>query len=142
MGKYDKMKKAVEQCGGVSVVTLRELREAIGVSRLGPYVLADIASQLHQEGLDYFPAHTLDDNPAPRQWHEVRLVLRDPGSPIYKAMKAIEEPTEDGDTFLSDLGTGAATATAARAEDRLERVRGALQDALAILNEPSNAGPA
>lgn len=142
MGRYEKMKEKVQDSGGVHVVTLGELREAIGISRLGPYVLADIATQLHQEGLDYFPAASLDDNAAPRQWHEVRLVLRDSSSPIYKAMKAIEDPTEDGDAFLVDLGTSAPAATAARAEGRLERVRGALQDAIAILDEPTDAEPA
>ena len=139
MGRYEKMKQAVEAQGGVHVVTLGDLRSAIGVARLGPYVLEDIANQLRQEGLEYFPRLTLDDNPAPRQWHPVRLILANPASPIYKAMKAIEDPTEDGDAFLADLGTSAPVATAARAEQKLQRVRGALQDALAVLDEPDDA---
>ena len=107
--------------------------------RLGPYVLETVADKLHQEGIHFFPNWIIADNKAPRQWQEVRLVELDPNSPIYRAAKAIEDPTEDGDAFLCELATNSATASAARADSQLQRVRGALKDAIAILDEPKDA---
>lgn len=138
MGKYDAMKARVREGGGLAVATLGELREAIGLQRLGPYVLKDVSDTLKREGLDFFPRDTIENNPAPRQWEAVRIVEIDPNSPIYKAMKAIEVPAPDGDVFLISLATQSAAADAARLQSRVQRARGAIEDALAILNEPDD----
>ena len=139
MGNYDEMKVRIKEGGGVAVATLGELREAIHQQRLGPYVLEAVAERLHQEGIEFFPAWVIKDNSAPRQHHSVRLVDLNPSSPIYKAVRAVEDPTDDGDDFLRGLATSSPTATAARIEDQLKRVRGALEDAVAILDEPEDA---
>lgn len=142
MGKYDEQRARIEASGGVTVATLGELRQAIGQARLGPYVLADIAKNLEREGIAYFPADVIDDNKAPRQWEEVRLLFADQNNPIFKALKAITDPTTDGDTFLTTLaGAGNPIADVARLDDRLTRARGAIEDALAILDEPTDATP-
>ncbi|WP_159807755.1 hypothetical protein [Cellulomonas citrea] len=140
MATYDLMKKRIKSSGGVATATLGELREAINQARLGPYVLQDIAKGLEREGIAYFPSVTIDDNKAPRKWEEVRLILADQSNPIYKALRAIEDPNADGDAFLVSLAAaGTPVADVARYEDRLKRTRGALEDALAILDEPSDA---
>jgi len=139
MGDYDDIKKRIKAGGGVTTATLGELREAIQQQRLGPYVLETVAEKLHQEGIDFFPNWIIAGNTAPRQYHQVRLVELNPNSPIYRAAKAIEDPTEDGDAFLCGLATSSATASAARADSQLQRVRGALEDAIAILDEPEDA---
>ena len=142
MGSYDVMKLRIKDGGGVATANLGELREAIKQQRLGPYVLETVAEKLHQEGIDFFPEWVIKENSAPRQHHEVRLVELNPNSPIYRAMKAIQDPTEDGDAFLCGLATSSPAATAARVEGRLKRVRGAIEDAIAILNEPDDADAA
>ena len=141
MGTYDEMKSRIVRHDGVATASLGELRGAIGQARLGPYVLQDIAKGLEREGIAYFPSAVIDHNEAPRQGELVRLVLSDQNSPIYRAMRAIQDPTSDGDKFLASLTVeGSPIADVARFEDQMERTRGALQDALAILNEPSSAG--
>ena len=140
MATYEVMKKRIKAGGGVATATLGELREAIGQARLGPYVLQDIAKGLEREGIAYFPSVMIDGNKAPRKWEEVRLVLADQGNPIYKALRAIEDPNSDGDLFLVSLAaTGTPVADVARFENRMKRARGALEDALAILDEPADA---
>ena len=139
MGDYDAMKKRIKEEGGVATATLGELREAINQQRLGPYVLEAVGERLHQEGIEFFPTWVIKDNNAPRQHHAVRLIELNPNSPIYKAVRAVDDPTGDGDDFLRGLATSSATATAARVENQLKRVRGALADALAILDEPEDA---
>lgn len=139
MGSFDQMKSRIKDAGGVETVTLGELREAISQQRLGPYVLKAVGDGLHQEGIEFFPRWVIEDNVAPRQHHLVRLIALDPSSPIYKAARAVEDPTSDGDDFLRSLATSSPTATAARVEDQLKRVRGALDDAIAILDEPEDA---
>lgn len=139
MGYYDAMKQRIKADGGVTTATLGELRDGIQQARLGPYVLENVAEKLRQEGIDFFPEHVIRDNPAPRQHQEVRLVALDPNGPIFRLMKAIQDPTQDGDDFLRALGAGSSAAGLARLESRLERVRGALEDAVAALDEPDDA---
>jgi len=135
VGDYDDMKDRIKEGNGVAVTTLRELREAINIARLGPYVLQQVSDKLHRAGIDYFPRAVIDTNPAPRQDQEVRLVLQDQSSPIYKALSAIDKPDRDGDAFLVGLATQSPAAEVARLEDQILRAKGALADAQAALDE-------
>lgn len=90
----------------VVVVTLGDLRKAIGYDRLGKYVLDELASSLEGEGLGYFPLDMIDANPEPRQWQEVRVYRR--GKGIGRVIQAITNPTPAGDRVLREnSGDGA-----------------------------------
>lgn len=84
----------------VVVLTLGDLRKAIGYERLGKYVLDEISSSLEGEGLGYFPLDVIQANPEPRQWHEVRVYRR--GKGIGKVIQAVTDPTPAGDRMLRE----------------------------------------
>lgn len=84
----------------VVVVTLGDLRKAIGYDRLGKYVLDELSSSLEGEGLGYFPLDMIEDNPEPRQWQEVRIYRR--GKGIGKMVQAVTNPTQAGDRLLRE----------------------------------------
>jgi hypothetical protein len=84
----------------VVVVTLGDLRKAIGYDRLGRYVLDELASSLEGEGLGYFPLSMIKDNPEPRQWQEVRIYRR--GTGLSKLIQAVTDPSPSGDRVLRE----------------------------------------
>lgn len=44
--------------------------------RLGDRVLSHLARELENQGLGYYPAPVLDDNPTPRQHETVRINIK------------------------------------------------------------------
>lgn len=88
------------------VVSLGQLRQAAGYERLGRGVLDELSTQLRGQGVDYFPASTVDDNPQPRATDEIRLVRI--ADQIGKIVKAVQEPTEAGDEILKNVSSNEA----------------------------------
>ncbi len=84
----------------VVVVTLGELRKAIGYDRLGKYVLDELSSSLEGEGLGYFPLDMIEDNPEPRQGQEIRVYRR--GRGVGKIIQAVTNPAPSGDRVLRE----------------------------------------
>lgn len=103
MAKFEKIEQVAEVAHdqGLVVVSLLDLREALGYKKLGVRVLDDIVQALRGQGLGYFPREVLEDNEAPRQWDEVRVF--DISSNLGKVVKAIQEPSEKTDRFLLEI---------------------------------------
>lgn len=134
MGKFDDIKADVEEHGIVEL-ELQQLRDAHGVKRLGGNVLAEIGQALQAEGLAYFPEWIIEANAQPRQNQTVRLCLADTSSLIFKVVRAVQAPSDAGDKTLLSLAGEAGAARAEEVEDRLARVRAAIEDAMEILKE-------
>ncbi|MBM7231083.1 hypothetical protein [Dietzia cinnamea] len=88
---------------GLVVVTLQDLRESLDYRKLGPRVLAEIATTLAGAGLGYFPRRTIDENDQPRQWEEVRIYAKN--SAVGKIIDAVLEPGPANDTFLLEVSS-------------------------------------
>lgn len=106
----------------ITVVTLQDLRDMTGYSRLGKRVLWEIGHELTNNGLGYFPAATIDDNDSPRQWDAVRIYKKD--SSVGKVIEAVQSPTAENDTFLKEVASG----ENANAADILDKIRTLLED--------------
>ncbi|GGC73974.1 hypothetical protein IEU95_15850 [Hoyosella rhizosphaerae] len=107
MAQFDSipdLAEAADELGGLTVVTLGELREVLGYNRLGVRVLAEIADKLREHGLGYYPQHVLDSNPAPRFSEEVRVYKV--GAPLGVIVEAILNPTDIGDERLREAAGG------------------------------------
>lgn len=112
----NELKEAVSQVGLV-VVSLQDLREMLEYKKLGPRVLAEVSTTLLGVGLSYYPRETIDDNPQPRQWEEVRIYAKN--SAVGKVIDAVLEPGAANDTFLLEV----ANADDARAAEILDQIR-------------------
>ena len=88
--------------GGVLVVTLGELRDAVAAGKLGVHVMTRIARELKAAGLGYFPLATLEDNESPRQGEELRVYLTN--SPAAPVIEAVLHPSKSGDKRLTEVG--------------------------------------
>ena len=86
--------------------SLGELRSALGYDRLGRYVLGQIAEELDGHNLGYFPIVNLEDNPEPRQYHEVRVYKRT--GEVGKVIRAVTHPNPGGDQLLKASGGASA----------------------------------
>lgn len=86
-----KIHQSVIDNGGISKVTLGDIRDELGHARLGTGVLKSMADHLHENGLGFFPGWVLNDNPSPRQWEEVHVYERD-GSPASVVLDAVSDP--------------------------------------------------
>lgn len=96
---------------GIQVVNLLRLREVFGYKRLGNRVLWDIAQELTNHGLGYFPKEILDANDQPRQWEELRIFRKQ--SPVGKLIGAVLEPSYENDVFLKEASAADDTNAAA-----------------------------
>lgn len=96
----DDIKSAAEAQGGLIVASLLELREAMGYGRLGERVLSHIARELENQGLGYYPAHVLEDNPTPRQHEMVRIYIK--SSKLGEMVSSVLSPSEHGDELLRE----------------------------------------
>lgn len=103
----------------VVVVTLEQLRDALGYRRIGTLVLAEMKQKLAGSGLGYFPRDILDNNSSPSQYEEIRVYLKD--SNVGKIVESVFEPTVAGDTFLAGFNDNSDTST-------LEEIRRLLGD--------------
>jgi hypothetical protein len=124
----------VEAGGGLATVTLGDLKEVVGVRRLGKFVLSDIKDWLRREGLNYFPLAILDENPVPRQEQELRIYKSDRMSPIFRAVDAVLDPSAKGDEFIRSLAGEASTQQLGDLQARIERAREALEEAQSYLS--------
>ena len=90
-----KIHELVANEGGIIKVSLGQLRDELGHSRIGKKVLANMAAHLEESNLGYFPGGTLDPevNPEPRQWQEVWIFERD-GSAKSAVLDAVANPEQ------------------------------------------------
>ncbi|WP_369036549.1 hypothetical protein [Streptomyces adonidis] len=107
---YQELRAKVEADGGLRVVTMRDLRNVEGVSRIGSQVPGKISQQLGSHGMGHIPAELPSDQNSP-----VRLYVL--GTPIADAVDAILEPSPNGDAILRGVGDSEAR------EDRLRQIR-------------------
>ena len=122
MAEFETMQSLKERADStqIEVVTLQQLREALGYKKLGPRVLNDVAQKLAGQGLGYFPRHVIDNNDLPRAWEEVRVYPKD--SPVGKVIQAVMEPTETGDRYL--LEASGSDSSAAEVLDSIRALLG------------------
>lgn len=98
---WDELKGKVEEAGNVLTVSMVELRDAIGVSKLGVKVRHDISNQLEGIGIGHIPVEL----PA-NQSEQVRLYKR--GTPVGDIIGKILVPGAQNDQVLIErLGTEA-----------------------------------
>jgi hypothetical protein len=107
---YQKLRAQVEADGGLRVVTMRDLRNVEGVSRIGSQVPGKISQRLGSHGIGHVPALLPNSQNSP-----VRLYLL--GTPIADAIDAVLAPTPRGDEILRAVGDSEAR------EDRLRQIR-------------------
>ncbi|MER5836060.1 MULTISPECIES: hypothetical protein [Streptomycetaceae] len=112
----DDLKSEVDQLGLV-VASLQDLREMLDYRKLGPRVLTEVGTTLAGVGLGYYPKQTIDSNPQPRQWEEVRIYAK--SSAVGKVIDAVLEPGASNDTFLLEV----ADADDAKAAEILDQIR-------------------
>lgn len=110
------LRNLLEESNGLHVVTLQELREALGYKKLGPIVLQNISEKLSGQGIGYFPQAVIDSNDLPRGPQEVRVFLKD--STLGRMVLSVLDPTENGDKRLRDLVEEDSSAS-----DKLEQIR-------------------
>ncbi|WP_052509958.1 hypothetical protein [Vreelandella aquamarina] len=92
---WDEIKTEVEQNGNVLTISMEELRNAAGASRLGVNVRDDISSTLAGMGLGHVPVEL------PAYYYEpVRLYKR--GTAVGKMIDTMLEPGEQNDRQLVD----------------------------------------
>jgi len=96
----EEVKSAADAQGGLIVASLLELREAMGYGRLGERVLVQIAKELENHGLGYYPAHILDENATPRQHEMVRIYIKN--SKMGEIVASVLSPTDHGDELLRE----------------------------------------
>jgi hypothetical protein len=107
---YQELRAKVEADGGLRVVTMRDLRNVEGVSRIGSQVPGKISQRLGSHGMGHVPALLPNSQNSP-----VRLYLL--GTPIADAVDAVLDPTPKGDEILRGVGDSEAR------EDRLRQIR-------------------
>ncbi|MFC0628799.1 hypothetical protein [Kribbella deserti] len=113
-----------ERCraeGGLVQATLGELREELGYRKLGRWVLNEIAENLRDTGLGYFPLNALDGEQVinPRKEDTVWVYDRD-GGPRAQVIDAIVNPGKNVKAVLSSHVEGAKVAMTA--EQKLEAI--------------------
>ncbi|PMR74053.1 hypothetical protein [Billgrantia endophytica] len=93
--EWDEIKSEVEQQGNVITLSMEQLRNAAGASRLGVNVREEISSTLAGMGLGHIPV----DLPA-YHYEQVRLYKR--GTAVGKMIDIMLEPGEQNDRQLTD----------------------------------------
>ncbi len=93
MATYEELREETIAAGGLLATEMIELKEAQNSGRLGIHVRNAISDKLESLGLGHLP----DDLP-PNQGDEVRLYQL--GTPLAKVIKAVSDPSEDGDDLL------------------------------------------
>ncbi|MBT2876434.1 MULTISPECIES: hypothetical protein [Streptomyces] len=90
------MRTIAQRCadnGGITNITLGELRAELGKQKLGRYVLGSIQELLTDDSLGWFPTETLnpDLNTAPRQ-EQIVWVYSSAAGPVADAIDVILKP--------------------------------------------------
>ena len=120
----------VREAGGITKISLGELRDELGYARIGKKILGTMSAHLEENGLGYFPGGTLnsEQNPEPRQWQEVWIYERD-GSAKSAVLDAVADPdNHDLVAALNMFSEGAPDFKSMDAEQRLAFVRAAVCD--------------
>jgi hypothetical protein len=123
--------------GGFITVQLSELREIVGVKRLGVHVLEEIKEWLTAEGIGFFPTWVLTANEQPRHVQELRLYLGGKTGPLELLVEAITEPSVRGDRALRSLARSREAIETSIEISRIEILRAAIDDALAAFERDS-----
>lgn len=92
---FDEIRKRVEANHDVLSVRMEELRDAMGVRRLGPHVCEQISERLAGQGIGHTPQLVPDG------WQEVRLYKI--GTSVGTLISSATTPGEDGDNRLREL---------------------------------------
>ncbi|MGV9584423.1 hypothetical protein [Nocardia farcinica] len=110
--------------GGLTVATLKELRDCIGRSKLGKWVLGEIAEALDEHRLGYFPTGVLvpETNPEPRQWQEVWVYRKD-NSPLARVVDTILDPGRPELVRATLASVRIDDEAGLTAEQKIERIR-------------------
>jgi len=103
-----KIHRLVQKEGGIAKVTLGDIRDELGHARLGVTVLSSMAEHLTENGLGFFPAWVLTDNPEPRQWNEVHVYERD-NTPRSAVLDAVADPENNDLRTALDMFTDSVT---------------------------------
>ena len=104
---FERITRRVDDTGGVAVATLGELRDLSNKGRLGRHVLGQIAEELTNCGLGYFPLTTLEDHEQPRACEEIRLYRLE--TSLATLIESVTCPSETGDEVLRASTGDAAT---------------------------------
>lgn len=123
-----KIHDRVQGAGGITKITLGELRDELGYARIGKKILGTMSEHLTENNLGYFPGGTLDSeqNPEPRQWQEVWVYERD-GSAKSAVLDAVADPeNHDLVAALNMFSEGAPDFGSMDAEQRLAFIRAAV----------------
>lgn len=123
-----KIHDRVTDSGGITKISLGELRDELGYARIGKKILGTMSEHLSESNLGYFPGGTLDaeQNPEPRQWQEVWVYERD-GSAKSAVLDAVADPdNHDLVAALSMFSEGTPDFASMDAEQRLAFVRAAV----------------
>lgn len=94
------LRKVLEDVGGIDEVPMWQLRDIAGWGKLGVNVVINIANQLRDHGLDTLPHGAplpLDQN------RTVRVYVQQ--SRVGRTIKAVLEPSAEGDLLLREIGT-------------------------------------
>lgn len=113
----------VREQGGLLETTLGDLRMELGYSRLGRWVLEEIADYLKNQDLGYFPVWKLEPeaNKEPRKEQRLWLYSLD-GSVRAQLLAAVLHP-EDNDVFAALDGLAAGRHAALSPEQKLDLVK-------------------
>ena len=84
---------------GVLTVPMKRLRDAVGVSRLGPHVASQISKKLHSVGLGHHP-------PDLPQYQEDYVLIYKLGSPLAELIGALNNPSPENDVRLRRVSGG------------------------------------
>lgn len=128
--KVTGIRARVEEAGGVTKITLGDLRDELGYARIGKRILGTMSEHLSENGLGYFPGGTLDAkaNPEPRQWQEVWIYERD-GSAKSAVLDAVAFPeSHDLVAALNMFSEDAPDFKSLDADQRLAFIRAAVCD--------------
>jgi hypothetical protein len=109
--------------GGLTEVSLGDLREELGYKKLGKYVLAEVAESLEKARLGYFPVWTLDpvQNTEPRQGQTIWIYEKSDDLRA-QVIDAVLHPEKHNVRGIMD-GLVAGRVEALTAEEKLERIR-------------------
>lgn len=99
----DTIRDMCEENGGVLIVTLGELRDAVDAGKLGVHVMRRISRELKAAGLGYFPLAVVEENDQPRQSDELRVYRTN--SPAAPYIEAVLYPSAAGDKRLTEVGS-------------------------------------
>ncbi|MDI5968059.1 hypothetical protein POF50_001620 [Streptomyces sp. SL13] len=124
------LQRTYAQCvaeGGLTQVSLGDLRAELGYRKLGKFILSEIIEELDASDLGYFPREALDSrcNVEPRQHHEVWIYARD-GSSRAAILDAVLCPERVNVRRILD-GLAGGDLGALTPREKLDRIREIVQ---------------